>query len=91
MGEVDIGFNYIRDKEKRKVDFVLSAKGNPFCLIECKTSEENLSPGILRFQRILKVPVAIQLLHKTGICKKMQTEGLAQWVISADRWLTMLP
>ena len=91
MGEVNIGLNYIRDKEKREVDFVLSEKGNPFCLIECKTSEENLSPGILRFQRKLKIPVAIQLLHKTGICKKMQTEGLIQWVISADRWLAMLP
>jgi predicted AAA+ superfamily ATPase len=91
MGEVNIGLNYIRDKEKHEVDFVLSEKGNPFCLIECKISEENLSPSILRFQRKLKIPVAIQLLHKTGICKKMQTEGLVQWVISADQWLTMLP
>ena len=91
MGEVDIGLNYIRDKEKREVDFVLSEKGNPFCLIECKTSEENLSPSILYFQRKLRVPIAIQLLHKPGICKKMRTEGSVQWVISADRWLTMLP
>jgi uncharacterized protein len=91
MGEVDIGLNYIRDKEKREVDFVLSEKGKPFYLIECKTSEENLSPSILRFQQKLRVPVAIQLLHKPGVCKKMKTQGLTQWVISADRWLTTLP
>lgn len=91
MGETDIGLNYIRDKEKREVDFVLSERGKPFCLIECKASEEDLSPGLLYFQRKLRVPVAVQLLHKFGICKKMKREGQTQWVISADRWLAMLP
>jgi len=91
MGKINIELNYIRDKEKREVDFVLSEKGNPFCLIECKTAEENISPSILHFQRKLKIPVAIQLLHKAGVYKKMQNEGLVQWVISADRWLNLLP
>jgi hypothetical protein len=73
------------------VDFVLSEKGKAFCLIECKRGEETLSPDFLYFQKKLSVPVAVQMLHKTGVCKRLRTEGLTQWVISADRWLTVLP
>jgi predicted AAA+ superfamily ATPase len=91
MGDVPIGLNYIRDKEKREVDFILSERGEPFCLIECKASEEDLSPSLLYFQRKLLVPFAIQLLHRADICKKMKREGATQWVISADRWLATLP
>jgi hypothetical protein len=91
MGEGDPHLNYIRDKEKREVDFVLSEKGKAFCLIECKTGEETLSPNLLYFQKKLSVPVAVQILHKTGVCKRLRTEGLTQWIISADRWLAFLP
>ena len=91
MGEGDPHLNYIRDKEKREVDFVLSEKGKAFCLIECKTAEETLSPNLLYFQKKLSAPVAVQILHKTGVCKRLRNEGLTQWVISADQWLAVLP
>jgi len=91
MGQPTIELNYLRDKEKREVDFVLSEKGKPFCLIECKDSDDDLAPSLLHFQKKLEVPYAVQLMHSPGICKKMRREGSIQWVISADRWLTALP
>ncbi|RPJ37295.1 MAG: ATP-binding protein [Deltaproteobacteria bacterium] len=91
MGEGEPDLHYIRDKEKREVDFVLSEKGKPICLIECKATEETLAPGLLHFQKKLSVPTAVQILHKSGVCKKMHMEGLTQWVISADQWLSILP
>ena len=91
MGEGDLRLHFLRDKEKREVDFVLSERGKPLCLVECKAAEDNLTPNLLHFQKKLSVPVAVQLLHKTGICKKMHTEGLTQWVISADHWLSLIP
>ena len=91
MGEGEPQLHYVRDKEKREVDFVLSEKGKPFCLIECKTREETLAPSLLHFQKKLLVPTAVQILHQPGICKKMRLEGLTQWVISADQWLSLLP
>jgi predicted AAA+ superfamily ATPase len=90
-GEVPLDLNYIRDKEKREVDFVLSQKGQPLCVIECKLSELSLSPSLIYFQKKFKVPHAFQVVHQSGICKKLQTEGFTQWVISADRWLSSLP
>jgi hypothetical protein len=89
--EVQVDLNYIRDKEKREVDFVLSQKGRPFCLIECKTSGSSLSSSLIYFQKKLNVPPAIQVVHQSGTCKKFQTEGFTQWVISTDRWLSLLP
>jgi hypothetical protein len=90
-GEAQVDLNYIRDKEKREVDFVLSEKGRPFCLIECKVSGVSPSPGLIYFQKKLKVPHAFEVVHQPEICKKLRTEDLTQWVISADRWLSALP
>ncbi len=61
------------------------------CLVECKAAEDSLTPNLLYFQKKLSVPVAVQLLHKTGTCKKMHAEGLTQWIISADHWLSLIP
>jgi predicted AAA+ superfamily ATPase len=91
LGDGEVHLNFIRDKEKREVDFVLYEKGRPLCLIECKAQDEEPAPSLLHFQRKLEIPMAIQLLHKTGVCKKMHSGGLTQWVISADQWLAILP
>lgn len=91
VGESNVELHFIRDKEKREVDFVLSEKGRVFCLVECKTSEETLSPHLFYFQQKLKVPFAVQLVHKPGVCKKIRLKGFTQWVLSADRWLLGLP
>ena len=90
-GEAQLNLDYVRDKEKREVDFVLSQKGHPLCLIECKVSDLSLSPSLIYFQKKLRVPHAIQIVHQPEICKKLRTEGFTQWVISADRWLSALP
>jgi len=90
-GETQLDLNYIRDKEKREVDFVLSEKGRPLCLIECKASELSLDPSLIYFQKKLDVPHALQVVHQPGVCRKLRTEGFTQWVISADRWLCSLP
>ena len=91
MGEGDIGLRYIRDKEKREVDFLLTEKNRPICLIECKLSDANLSPALAYYQDKLGVAAAVQLVHAGGLCRKSGRAGATQWVISADRWLDMLP
>ena len=90
-GQGQPSLHYLRDKEKREVDFALVEKGKPICLVECKMSEEEYAPSLLYFQRKLSVPVVVQLLHKKGICKRTKQDGFIQWVLSADRWLNILP
>jgi hypothetical protein len=91
MGEGETGLHYLRDKEKREVDFVLTEKGKPFCLIECNAKDEELSRHLVHFQKKVDVPYAVQLVHTPGVCKKLREETLTQWVMSADRWLSALP
>ena len=90
LGEGDLHLGFIRDKEKREVDFVIVEKKKPICLVEAKMSEQGLSPSLLYYQEKFDVPVAVQLLHQPGIEKKMRKQGRIQWVISADRWLSCL-
>ena len=91
MGTKDLGLHFLRDKEKREVDFVITERGRPVCLIECKATDSELAPSLVYFQSKLQVPVAVQLVHKSGVSQKRRAQGMAQWVISADRWLALLP
>lgn len=53
---------YVRDKQQHEVDFLIARDGDPFVLVECKTSpEEPLSPNLDRYQRELKAPFAFQV------------------------------
>lgn len=91
MGEGDIALHYVRDKEKREVDFCLTERGKPFCLIECINSDRELAPALLHFQKQFSVPTVIQLVQKTGVLKRYHRDNADQWVISADQWLSLLP
>ncbi len=90
-GEGDIGLHYVRDKDKREVDFLLTEKNRPLCLIECKLSDTALSPALAYYQDKFHVPTAVQLVSAGGLCRKTSRGGGTQWVISADRWLDLLP
>jgi predicted AAA+ superfamily ATPase len=90
-GEGDLGLHYVRDKEKREVDFLLTERRRPVCLVECKFSDTQFSPALSYYQAALEVPTAVQLVHGPGICRKTTRNGARQWVISADRWLAALP
>lgn len=91
VGEGDLHLYYVRDKEKREVDFIIVDGKKPACLIEAKMSEEDVSTNLIYMQERLNVPFAVQILHKSGIEKKMRKNDKIQWVISADRCLAALP
>jgi len=89
-GEVTLELHYVRDKQKREVDFLVSEKNKPRLLVESKLSETTLSPYLLAFQERLDVPVAVQLVREGGHAKRTVIGGRIQWCVSADRWLRKL-
>lgn len=89
-GDVPLALNYLRDKEKREVDFVISENKRPLCLIECKYSSEEAWPALLYYQQRLKVPYAVQVVHKEGVSKKMTNENGVVWIVSASQLLKIL-
>jgi len=90
IGEGNIELNYIRNKEQKEVDFIISENNKPLFLIECKSQIENFDKNLLYFQQKLNIPTAVQLINKSGVCRKQKTEVGSAYLISADRWLSLL-
>ena len=66
-GWTDLGFGefelfYIRDKQKREVDFLMSRDHEPWMLVEAKHGEQKLSDSLVRFADKLKVRHAFQVV-----------------------------
>jgi predicted AAA+ superfamily ATPase len=64
-GWTDLGFGdfelrYLRDKQKREVDFLVVRDRKPWFLVEAKMSDTSLSPSLAHFQAQTKAPHAFQ-------------------------------
>ena len=60
MGEFELF--YIRDKQKREVDFLMTKDHEPWMLVEAKSGERKLSESLIRFAGKLKVRHAFQVV-----------------------------
>jgi predicted AAA+ superfamily ATPase len=60
-GYGEYGLFYLRDKDKREVDFVVTRDAMPWFLVEVKSGDEPISPSLRHFQQKLRVPHAFQV------------------------------
>ena len=60
LGRFELG--YLRDKEKREVDFLVARDGRPRFLVEVKHRETALGPALAHFQRQVGAPFAFQVV-----------------------------
>ncbi len=90
LGLGRFSLNYLRNKDKEEVDFLISNNHNPFLLIETKLSDDDAAKSLIKFQKILNTP-AVQLVNRDGICKLISNNNSKILIISADHWLSMLP
>ena len=77
---------YVRDKEKREVDFLIEIDKKIDFLIEVKLSEENLSQSLRYFHRKLKPRESVQLVQ--GATRTRTAQGI--FIASAADWLAEL-
>ena len=56
---------YLRDKQKREVDFVVVRDEQPYFLVEVKAQDTRLSPQLAHFQRQVKALHAFQVVVHT--------------------------
>jgi hypothetical protein len=59
LGRFELG--YLRDKEKREVDFVVARDGKPWFLVEVKQRAQSISPALRYYQEQVRAPYAFQL------------------------------
>ncbi len=77
---------YLRDTDKREVDFVVIQDGKPLFAVECKIAERQLNPALAYFQERTKIPAfyqvhmgekdtvkdGIRMLPFAAFCKKIK-------------------
>jgi len=94
QGDGGWDLQFIRDRNRREVDFLLVKDHKPFLLIETKLSDVNPSDSLLHFQGKLNVP-AVQLVAMPGVrhfAKKSMAAGQrGVLVCTAQDWLAELP
>jgi hypothetical protein len=90
LGYGNYGLSYIRDKEGREVDFVVTKDDKTVFMAETKFNDENVSKNLLTFQQKTQTQFAIQVVNKKDILKKTSSNGLTQYIISADNFLQYL-
>lgn len=59
--------HFLRDVDKREVDFLLTIDGKPWFAAEAKLNETSLSPALLYFRERLAIPHIYQVLKKGGV------------------------
>ncbi|OGW26379.1 MAG: hypothetical protein A2X59_05250 [Nitrospirae bacterium GWC2_42_7] len=77
---------YLRDVDKREVDFLVTIKNKPWFAVEVKLNDTALSPSLLYFRDRLAIP------HVYQVVKKEKTDRLEKGVriISAGKFLAGL-
>lgn len=62
LGLGDFELCYLRDKQKREVDFVVTRDQKPWLLVEAKKGQERLTPALSHFQRVTGASYAFQVV-----------------------------
>jgi predicted AAA+ superfamily ATPase len=87
LGEYELW--YLRNKEKEEVDFLITENANPLFMVEAKLLDTTISPHLVKFQNILRIP-AIQLVNKKNVARKIRNGPDRILVASAADWLSGL-
>ena len=80
----DFGLFYLRDKQKREVDFIVACDRKPFMMVEVKSSSHNqINPNIEYFQKMHNAPHAFQLAFDMPVSGVNPAELSRPAIISA--------
>jgi len=75
---------YLRDPEKREVDFLITYQNKPWFAVEAKVTDEKIAPSLRYFQRRLSVPYCFQVV--LGTKRDFMQDEIR--VIPAEKFLT---
>lgn len=90
LGLGAFSLHFIRDKEKREVDFLIAGDGAPLLIVEAKLADADPSPSLKRFQKLLGIP-AVQLVHAGEGYRLVPNGERTILVAPAYLWLSRLP
>jgi len=78
--------SYLKDVDKREVDFLMTIDGKPWFAVEVKLNDTALSPNLLYFRDRLSIPYVYQVVKKDKV--DLLADGAR--ILSAGRFLAGL-
>lgn len=89
-GQAALSLHYVRDKEKREVDFLICDNRKPALLVECKLADDAPAASLMHYAEMLKVPHAVQLVGHDVPTRRITKSPCPIWVMPAARFLAWL-
>ena len=86
-----MSLHYVRTHDGAEVDFLVCKNKTPWLLVEAKEGGTEISSGVYRFARELKVPCAVVTLKKNFYKKIQGREGQTIYCISWAKLGQLLP
>jgi len=80
------GLHFLRDREQRETDFLITAENKPWFAVEVKSSAKSVSKSLKYFASKLSVPFVYQVVREPGT--DFTQDGVR--VISAEKFLSGL-
>jgi predicted AAA+ superfamily ATPase len=78
--------HYLRDKEKREVDFLVLKEGKPHLLVEAKWNDSEISPTLAYYAKHLKPKHIVQVVGE--LSQSYQKDHIK--VVSASQYFSRL-
>ena len=89
LGSFELG--YVRDKERREVDFLVARGGNPWLLVEAKHGDADMNPSLERYQKRLGAPYAFQVaVNSDFVASDCFAQARKPWIVPARTFLAQL-
>jgi hypothetical protein len=82
---------YLRDREKREVDALITLDNTPWFMVEVKLKDLRVSKPLQRFARLLNCERIIQVVQSEGIYRQVKIDSRIYHVVSAEGFLPWLP
>lgn len=89
-GKGDFGLFYLRDKNQREVDFLITQNDKPWILIEAKMSSQSFSRSLLYFKEKLNPPYTFQVVYDLPYVNQSCFETHHPLIVPAKTFLSQL-
>ncbi len=75
---------YLRNKDKKEVDFLIVKNNQPHCMIEVKTTQDSVSSGLRffakQFSNILKIQLVQNIKKEKTFFNGIEIRNIAHWL-----------
>lgn len=86
-GAGNFGLFYVRDQQKREVDFLITQENKPWILVESKLSEKQIPSPLVYMGETLKVPHRVLVTHTNDEGRFQVVKDFSYWVTGAPAFL----